>query len=128
MELRRMGGWNVYCKLDHLQITGSFKERGGRNKLLLLSDEQKRRGVMAASAGNHALALAYHGQLLGIPVTVVMPKWAPLIKVSNCRGFGADVRLTAENFSDAYRQAKAIAQETGKTFIPGFDDPEIIAG
>src|SRR5580693_4459503 len=83
--LSRLCGCDIYCKLDHLQVTGSFKERGARNKLLLLSDDAKRAGVIAASAGNHALGLAYHGQLLKIPVTVIMPKWAPLVKVTNCR-------------------------------------------
>src|SRR5436190_23171341 len=85
LTLSRLCGCDVYCKLDHLQMTGSFKERGARNKLLQLSDAEKRGGVVAASAGNHALALAYHGQQLRIPVTVCMPKWAPLVKVSNCR-------------------------------------------
>ena len=128
LSLSRLCGCNIYCKLDHLQMTGSFKERGARNKLLQLPADQRRRGVVAASAGNHALGLAYHGQLLGIPVTVFMPRWAPLIKVTNCRGFGADVLLNGESFSDAYAQAGQIARETGKTFVPGFDDPDIIAG
>src|SRR5256885_11401788 len=87
LSLSRLTGCEVYCKLDHLQVTGSFKERGARNKLLLLSPEEKKRGVIAASAGNHALGLAYHGQELGIPVTVVMPKSAPLVKERNCRSF-----------------------------------------
>src|SRR6187399_108649 len=91
LSLSRLCGCDVYCKLEHLQMTGSFKERGARNKLLSLSDAEKKTGVIAASAGNHTLALAYHGQLLSIPVTVVMPKWAPLIKVANCRSFGANV-------------------------------------
>src|SRR5437764_9357066 len=90
LGLSRLCGADVYCKLDHLQMTGSFKERGARNKLMLLSAEQKRGGVVAASAGNHALGLGYHGKLLGIPVTVVMPKWAPLVKVENCRHLGAE--------------------------------------
>src|SRR5438067_10392458 len=77
LSLSRFTGCEVYCKLDHLQLTGSFKERGARNKLMLLSEQQKRAGVIAASAGNHALALAYHGQELGIAVTVVMPRGAP---------------------------------------------------
>src|SRR5271154_6219251 len=81
LSLSRLCGAEIYCKLDHLQMTGSFKERGARNKLMLLSPEQQRGGVVAASAGNHALGLGYHGKLLGIPVTVVMPKWAPLVKV-----------------------------------------------
>src|SRR5271155_4977180 len=93
LQLSQLCGCNIYCKLDHLQITGSFKERGARNKLLLLSDARRKAGVIAASAGNHALGLAYHAQLLQIPVPVVMPKWSPLVKVSNCRGFGAHVLL-----------------------------------
>src|SRR5207249_2392177 len=83
LQLSRLCGCEVYCKLDHLQMTGSFKERGARNKLLLLAPDERARGVIAASAGNHALGLSYHGQDLGIPVTVVMPHFAPLIKVSN---------------------------------------------
>src|SRR3954471_17393196 len=93
LSLSQLCGCEIYCKLDHLQMTGSFKERGARNKLLMLTDEQRKRGVIAASAGNHALGLAYHGQLLKIPVTVVMPKWAPLVKVTNCRSFGATIIL-----------------------------------
>src|SRR2546421_9744049 len=89
LNLSRLCGCEIYCKLDHLQITGSFKERGARNKLLLLSPEARQRGVVAASAGNHAQALAYHGHQLGIEVTVVMPQWAPPIKVTNCRRLGA---------------------------------------
>src|SRR3954453_19146554 len=91
LALSRLCGCEIWCKLDHLQVTGSFKERGARNKLLQLSDQQKRAGIIAASAGNHALALAYHGQILSIPVTVVMPQWAPLVKVANCRSFGANI-------------------------------------
>src|SRR6185503_9761527 len=82
-------GCKIYCKLEYLQRTGSFKERGARNALLLLPREQQERGVIAASAGNHALGLAYHARLLGIPVTVVMPRVAPLTKMSNCRKLGA---------------------------------------
>ncbi|HEY2584302.1 MAG TPA: threonine ammonia-lyase [Tepidisphaeraceae bacterium] len=126
--LSRSTGCEIYCKLDHLQVTGSFKERGARNKLLLLSDEQKRHGVIAASAGNHALGLAYHGQTLNIPVTVVMPKWAPIVKVSNCRGFGAEVIQEGENLGESLEVAKSIAARTGQTFVHGFDDPDIIAG
>src|SRR5436853_1875637 len=83
LSLSRLCGCEIYCKLDHLQVTGSFKERGARNKLLLLGPDERRRGIVAASAGNHALALAYHGRDLGIPVTVAMPRSAPLVKVSN---------------------------------------------
>ena len=128
LQLSRLCGCEIYCKLDHLQVTGSFKERGARNKLMLLSDEQKRKGVVAASAGNHALALAYHGQELGIPVTVVMPRYAPLIKVSNCRSFGAEVILHGERYSEALQHARALGEQTGKAFVHGFDDPDIISG
>src|SRR6476469_2608916 len=83
LALSRLCGCEIYCKLDHLQMTGSFKESGPRNQLMLLSDAERKRGVIAASAGNHALALAYHGQQLGISVRVVMPKFAPIVKVKN---------------------------------------------
>jgi threonine dehydratase len=126
--LSRLCGCEVYCKLDHLQVTGSFKERGARNKLLLLSPEARKGGVVAASAGNHAQALAYHGQELGIAVHVVMPKWAPLIKVSNCRNFGADVILHGESYDEATAHAKSLAESKRFTYVPGFDDPDIIAG
>src|SRR3989440_5703071 len=89
LSLSRYCGCHIYCKLDHLQLTGSFKERGARNKLAQLSDAEKRAGVIAASAGNHAQTLAHHGQLLSILVTVVMPRWPPLIKWSNCRQLAA---------------------------------------
>src|SRR5437016_4130521 len=128
LSLSRLCDAEVYCKLDHLQVTGSFKERGARNKLLLLNNDAKRAGVIAASAGNHALGLAYHAHLLKIPVTVVMPKWAPLVKVSNCRGFGASVILHGETYDEARRHAKERSDEQKLTYIPGFDDPDIIAG
>ncbi len=128
LSLSRLCGAEIYCKLDHLQITGSFKERGARNKLLLLPPEQRQRGVVAASAGNHALALAYHGHDLGIDVTVVMPKWSPLVKVKNCRSFGATVILHGESYNDAKHHAKQLETEQRLTYIPGFDDPDIIAG
>src|SRR6185436_19075188 len=93
IPLSRLTGGHIYCKLDYLQRTGSFKERGARNALLQRTAEQRARGVIAASAGNHAQGVAYHGGLLGIPVTVVMPKFASLMKVSNCRQLGASVVL-----------------------------------
>ena len=128
LQLSRLCGCEIYCKLDHLQITGSFKERGARNKLLLLPPEARQRGVVAASAGNHAQALAYHGHELGIEVTVVMPKWAPLIKVTNCRGFGARVILHGDSYDEARAHAKALAEKDRATYVPGFDDVDIIAG
>src|SRR5881227_3218333 len=128
LSLSRLTGCEIYCKLDHLQLTGSFKERGARNKLMLLSNEEKKRGVIAASAGNHALGLAYHGKLLSIPVTVVMPKWAPLVKVANCKSFGANVILHGDSYDDARGRAKQLAEQKQLTYVPGFDDPQIIAG
>ncbi len=127
-SLSRLCGGEIYCKLEQLQITGSFKERGARNKLLMLSPEEKRAGVVAASAGNHALALAYHGTDLKIPVTVFMPKWAPLVKVSNCRAFGANVIMQGESYDDARAAACGLADQKHLTYIPGFDDPAIISG
>jgi threonine dehydratase len=128
LSLSKLCGCEIYCKLDHLQMTGSFKERGARNKLLQLDETQRKRGVIAASAGNHALGLAYHGQLLSIPVTVVMPKWAPLVKVSNCRSFGATVIIHGETFYDARQHAEKLSEEKGLLYVNGFDDPDIIAG
>lgn len=128
LSLSRLCGCEAYCKLDHLQVTGSFKERGARNRLLLLAPQERERGVIAASAGNHALALAYHGQDLGIQVTVVMPKWAPLIKLTNCRSFGAEVILHGDSFDEAKAEAKSICQRRGMVYVHGFDDPAVIAG
>jgi len=129
LSLSRLCGAEIYCKLDHMQVTGSFKERGARNKLKLMLDRKAvGPGVIAASAGNHAQALAYHGQDLGIPVTVVMPKWAPLVKVSNCRSFGATIILHGESYDDAKHHALHLAKERGLTYVPGFDDEDIVAG
>jgi threonine dehydratase len=136
LSLSRLCDAQIYCKLDHLQVTGSFKERGARNKLELLKSSlnadpgslNPTSGVIAASAGNHALALAYHGQDLGIPVTVVMPKWAPIVKVANCRSFGATVVQYGESYEDAKHEALRLAKERRLTYVPGFDDEEIIAG
>jgi threonine dehydratase len=118
----------VFCKLEYLQRTGSFKERGARNALLLLTPEQKHRGVIAASAGNHALGLACHGQELRVPVTVIMPQLAPLTKVANCQQLGATVILRGSNIEEARQHALEIVQERGLTYINGYDDPAIIAG
>jgi threonine dehydratase len=128
IPLSELTGSEIFCKLDLLQRTGSFKERGARNALLLLDDLQKARGVVAASAGNHALGLAYHGRLLGIPVTVVMPRFAPLVKVATCRRLGATVILEGETFDDARRLAAEIAARDGLNRIHGFDDLRVIAG
>src|SRR6478736_6995567 len=126
--LSELTGSRIFCKLDALQRTGSFKERGARNALLLLSPDQRHRGVIAASAGNYALALACHGRALGIPVTVVMPRFAPLIKVARCRGFGATVVLHGDDFGQAKATADELAAKNGLTYIHGYDDLAVIAG
>jgi threonine dehydratase len=128
IPLSEITGMEIFCKLDSLQRTGSFKERGARNALSLLPSDQQKRGVIAASAGNHAQALAYQGKLLGIPATVVMPKFAPLIKVSNCQKLGANVVLHGKDFGEAKAHAHEIGQKEGLAYIDGYDDPAIIAG
>ncbi len=128
IPLSELTGMHIYCKLDNLQRTGSFKERGARNALAQLSPDQQKRGVIAASAGNHAQALAYQGKLLGIPATVVMPKFAPLMKVSNCQKLGATVVSYGNDFDEARAKADEIAAERGLAYINGYDDPPIIAG
>jgi threonine dehydratase len=128
IPLSEITGMKIFCKLDNLQRTGSFKERGARNALAQLSPDQQQRGVIAASAGNHAQALAYQGSLLGIPATVVMPKFAPLIKVSTCQQLGATVVLHGEDFGGAKAHAHKIAKEKSLAYIDGYDDPAIIAG
>jgi threonine dehydratase len=128
IPLSQLTGAHVFCKLDYLQRTGSFKERGARNALLLLTDEQRQRGVIAASAGNHAQGVAYHGSLLGIPVTVVMPKFAALIKVTNCRHLGANVILHGADLGEARALAEEIAHSKGLTFIHPFDNADVMAG
>jgi threonine dehydratase len=128
IPLSEIAGMKIFCKLDNLQRTGSFKERGARNALAQLSRDQQKRGVIAASAGNHAQALAYQGSLLGIPATVVMPKFAPLIKVSTCQQLGATVILHGEGFGEAKARAHEIAAENGLAYIDGYNHPAIIAG
>jgi threonine dehydratase len=128
IALSEITGMEIFCKFDNLQRTGSFKERGARNALAQLSADQQKRGVIAASAGNHAQALAYQGKLLGIPATVVMPKFAPLVKVSNCQKLGATVVLHGRDFGEAKAHADKIAKEKSLAYIDGYDDPSIIAG
>ncbi len=128
IPLSELTGAHVYCKLDYLQRTGSFKERGARNALLQLPAAARARGVIAASAGNHAQGVAYHGALLGIPVTVVMPKFASLVKVTNCRQLGATVLLHGADLAEARAEAEAIAAREGLTFIHPFDNAHVIAG
>ncbi len=126
--LSELTGCRVFTKLEYLQRTGSFKDRGARNSLLLLPAEQRTRGVVAASAGNHALALAYNGRDLGIPVTVVMPTFAPLIKQVRCRQLGAKVILFGSNIGEAKTEADKLVESEGLAYIHGFDGAEVIAG
>lgn len=121
-------GCQIYAKLEYLQRTGSFKERGARNALLQLSDEQKRIGVTAASAGNHALALAYHGRDLDIPVTVVMPIFAPLVKQERAKQLGATVLLHGANIGEAKERADGLVERHGLTYVHGFDGADVISG
>src|SRR4051812_34413265 len=128
IPLSEITGARIVCKLENFQRTGSFKERGARNALLRLAASRRQRGVVAASAGNHALGLAYHGKLLGIPVTVVMPDYAPLIKITTCQRLGARVLIRGRDFTEARTEADRLVKEEGLTYIHGFDDPNIIAG
>jgi threonine dehydratase len=124
----RITGAQVFFKLENLQMTGSFKERGALNRLLTLTPEQARGGVIAASAGNHGMAVAFHSQRLDIAATIVMPRHAPLIKVSSVRRFGARTVLDGEDYAAAFQKAQTIATERSLTFIHAFDDPLVIAG
>ena len=128
IPLSEITGSKIFCKLEYLQRTGSFKERGACNALSLLGSKERALGVIAASAGNHALGLSYQGKLLGVPVTVVMPTRAPLTKVTNCRRFGAEVILHGTNIEQAKQRADEIAQERKLTYINGYDDPAVITG
>ena len=121
-------GAEVWLKFENLQFTAAYKERGALNKLLQLTPEERARGVIAASAGNHAQAVAYHGHRLGIPVTIVMPEPTPTIKVTQTEGHGARVVLYGAMFDDAYAKARELEQEEGYVFVHPFDDPQIIAG
>jgi threonine dehydratase len=117
-----------FVKLENLQMTGSFKERGAANLLLQLSAAERARGVVAASAGNHGLAVAYHAARLAIPAVIVMPEWAPLIKVSSARRYGAEVILAGTNFDEACTEARALGEARDLLFVHPFDDDRIIAG
>lgn len=118
----------TFYKCDHMRRSGSYKERGAVNALLCLSKEKREKGVIAASAGNHAQALAYHGGKLGVPVVVVMPLSAPIVKRQNCINFGAKVILFGKDFSEAKDEAFRIAARENLTYVNGYDDPDVIAG
>jgi threonine dehydratase len=126
--LSQVTGAEVWVKFENLQFTAAYKERGALNKLLLMDEATRARGVIAASAGNHAQAVAYHGRRLGVPVTIVMPTPTPSIKVMQTEGHGAAILLHGEMFDEAYAEAKRLEAERALTFVHPFDDPEIIAG
>ncbi len=126
--LSQIVGCEVFLKFENLQFTASFKERGALNKIAQLTDEERARGVLAVSAGNHAQGVAYHAQRLGIPATIVMPRFAAPVKVANTRGFGAEVVLQGDTFDDARAFGLQLARERNLTLIHPFDDLAVIAG
>ena len=126
--LSNMTGANIYLKAEHMQRGGSFKVRGATYKLSRLSDKQRRAGVIAASAGNHAQGVAIAAAEYGIPCTIVMPENAPLAKVTATQGYGAKVELYGATYDDAYQRCLELQQQLGATYIHAFDDPDIIAG
>ena len=126
--LSEIMGAEVWLKFENLQFTAAYKERGALNKLLQLTPEERARGVIAASAGNHAQAVAYHAKRLGIPATIVMPESTPTVKVTQTAGHGATVVLYGKIVDDAFARARELALENGYVFIHAFDDPQIIAG
>src|ERR1700685_1082877 len=121
-------GNSIFLKLENLQMTGSYKERGALNKILLLTEEERRRGVIAASAGNHAQAVAYHATKRGIQAQICMPLTTPLVKVSATRGYGAEVILAGANYDESCEEAVRRSKQFGLTFIHPFDDEAVIAG
>ena len=127
-RLSELTGTRCFVKLENLHVTGSFKERGAANLLLQLDPAERARGVVAASAGNHGLAVAFHADRLGIAATIVMPVWAPLIKVTSARRYKVEVSLHGGTVDEAYARALAVAAERAQVFVHPFDDPRVIAG
>ncbi len=128
ITLSEITGADIWLKFENLQFTAAYKERGALNALLQLTDEQRERGVIAASAGNHSQGLSYHGTRLGVPVTIVMPKTTPTVKVMQTESVGGNVVLHGETFDDASAHARELEVERGLTFVHPFDDPHIAAG
>lgn len=126
--LSKLTGADIFVKFENHQFTASFKERGALNKLLSLDSHERATGVVAMSAGNHALGVAYHARRLGIPATIVMPKHTPNVKVRHTLDHGARVELTGETLTEARDQARALANDEGLTLIHPYDDPLVIAG
>jgi threonine dehydratase len=126
--LSEITGAEIWLKFENLQFTAAYKERGALNALLLLTDEQRARGVIAASAGNHAQGLSYHGTRLGVPVTIVMPRSTPTVKIMQTEAVGGIIVLEGETFDEAYAHARQLEGERGLTFVHPFDDPHVAAG
>jgi threonine dehydratase len=126
--ISRMTGNRVFFKLENLQMTGSFKERGALNRLLTLSSDEAKRGVIAASAGNHGMAVAFHSQRLGTSATVIMPLHAPLIKITRVRQYGGECVLYGTDYDSAFAEARRLGREQGLSFVHAFDDPWVVAG
>ena len=126
--LSRLTGTTALLKLENLQMTGAYKERGALNKLLLMPDADRERGLIAASAGNHAQAVAYHAGRLGVKATIVMPESTPIMKVANTRAHGARIVLHGANYDEAYAEARRLEHVERLTFVHPFDDPDVIAG
>ena len=126
--ISRATGADVVLKLDNLQVTGAFKERGAANRMALLSDDERQRGVIAMSAGNHAQAVARHARLANVGATIVMPKWTPATKVTRTASWGAKVVLHGETLEEAAAHARELAAECGLVFVHPYNDPGVIAG
>ena len=126
--LSEIAGAEIWLKFENLQFTAAYKERGALNALLLMSEERRARGVIAASAGNHSQGLSYHGRRLGVPVTIVMPKTTPAVKVMQTESVGGQVELEGQTFDEAYAYARQLEKERGLTFVHPFDDPDVAAG
>ena len=126
--LSAITGAEIWLKFENQQFTAAYKERGALNALLLLTEEQRSRGVIAASAGNHAQGLSYHGTRLGVPVTIVMPRTTPTVKVLQTEAVGGKVVLEGETFDEAYEYARSMERQLGLTFVHPFDDPDVAAG
>lgn len=126
--LSRATGAEIVLKLDNLQAVGSFKERGAANKLALLDESERRRGVITVSAGNHAQGVARHASLLGIDAVIVMPRFTPVAKVARTAAWGARVVLHGDNFAEATAHANELCEREGRVFVHPYDDPEVMAG
>jgi threonine dehydratase len=126
--LSAITGAEVWVKFENLQFTAAYKERGALNRLCLLTEDERRRGVIAASAGNHAQGLAYHGQRMGVPVTIVMPRGTPHVKVQQTREYGAHVVIDGDSYDQANERAMALQDERGLVFVHPFDDVDVMAG